>query len=85
MGKKKKLAPMRPKTIAKSSDRSHEIFLQAKSCKAFSLSNGFVGEDCPPRFAETDLLDFRSARLKDHGEGKYRVYVHMNLWYELMV
>lgn len=76
---------MRPKTIAKNTAKAKEIFTRVKTCKAFSLSNGFIGEECPADMAEKYLHEFSFCRLRDYGAGEYHVHVNSNLWYELKI
>lgn len=76
---------MRPKTIAKNTRKAKEVFDKARTCKAFSLANGFIGEECPADKAQKDLHEFSFCLLKQYAEDVFHVNVHSNLWYELKI
>lgn len=72
------------KTIARNATRKiAAIRDQVTSCRAYSLHNNFVGKDCDPEWALSELGRFDFARLVEMGPFRWNVNVHSNLWYEL--
>jgi hypothetical protein len=71
------------KTISRTSTRKiAELSKTLKTCKSYSLDNGFAGVTADPAWAWKQLADGR-AKLTDHENGTYTVQVHGNLWYKL--
>lgn len=73
----------RTKTIARNRTKAIDaIFANATGCRAYTLSNGFIGQECDARFAREALERSHSGKLQDEGEGRYCVHIHSNSWYQ---
>ena len=74
------------KTIARNRQKFiADLFARAKSCKVYTLDNGFEPLYCEPNVALHDLYVYPFSKLKLWDDGTYQVRVHSNHWYKLEV
>jgi hypothetical protein len=74
---------MTMKTIGRNRTKAIEmIFTNATECRAYTLSNGFLGHDCEVKFARQAFEQANHAKLQDMGNGRFCVRMHSNCWYE---
>lgn len=71
------------KTIAKNRKKFiDEIFAKGTGFLCFSLDNYFRGTEVSGEFVKEELFADYDTKLRTNGEGRYKVRVHSNLWYE---
>lgn len=72
------------KTIGKNRKKYiKQIFEKVLCCSAYTLENGFTGEEVSKEWVEGELWKFRFSKLRfDEETGVYTVDIHSNCWYE---
>ena len=80
------------KAIRRGTKLFETVLNTAINIRCFSLENSFIGHEMrednpnlviPPRaWLRKELERFNFAKLQQHGDGTYVLYVHSNLWYE---
>lgn len=71
------------KTIARTATRKIAALKASHPrCLAYTLDNGFVADEVPSEYAWKQHADGRG-RLTVDSNGKVKIHLHSNAWYEL--
>jgi hypothetical protein len=75
----------RNQTIRRNSKALKAAFanLDLYTCKAFTLSNGFTGQECAPKHAMEEFQEFSFCTARYNERGNIVIRVHSNCWYVL--